>query len=117
MADCAQQVLPGARHAVRGRDKRRTDTSDTPVSESVDGAWSGHAGGGTRPPEKMIREMAETGGEPAEVSRESCDCDCDHHRRAGLTLKNDKIDDGRRIGARSCRAGKTRGGLIGVINP
>ena len=51
-------------------DKRRTDTSDTPVSESVDGAWSGHASGGTRPPEKMIREMAETGGEPAEVSRE-----------------------------------------------
>ena len=93
------------------------DPSDTPVSESVDGAWSGHAGGSTRPPEKMIREMAETGGEPAEVSRESCDCDCDHHRWAGLTLKNDKIDDGRRIGARSCRAGKTRGGLIGVINP
>ena len=48
----------------RQTSKRRTDKSDTPVSESVErGAdWSGHAGGGTGPPEKMIREMAETGG-------------------------------------------------------
>ena len=91
-------------------DKRRTDTSDIPVSVWVErGADTAVEG----PPEMMIEEMAEGGSGRACCSS----CDCYHHQRASFTLKGDKIDDGRRSRTRSCRAGQTRGGLIGVINP